>query len=409
LIAISANIALTRRLLKQTVYLMQDVSDPMRRRSRWPLFVMPGVLVILAIGWTTFWFYASSQVGTQFDRWRTREAQSGRVYDCGKLLVGGYPFRFEVRCQDATVDLISQTANRRFGKGQLSEIRAVAQIYNPTLLIAEFDGPLTITEQGEQQSLIVGWSKAQSSVFGLPVSPQRLSLVVDELTLERSAGTLRAPIGRAKRSELHGRIAEGSAAANPIIETAWQLTQASAETLHPALSEAFDLTSQARLSGLKDFRPKPWPERFREIQAANGRIEILQSRLQQGTLVAVTSGSLGITPQGMLEGELQMVVAGMEKVVPALGLDSILEQGVSQATLDRLAPGLKAEQVDKAMGALDKLIPGLGPPPWAVSSPCSGRRRRWKVGRRRLSRCAFPMGLCISDRSASRRPRRCSS
>ena len=44
-------------------------------------------------------------------------------------------------------------------------------------LIAEFEGPLTVTEQGEQQSLIFGWSKAQSSVFGLPVSPQRISQV----------------------------------------------------------------------------------------------------------------------------------------------------------------------------------------------------------------------------------------
>ena len=339
---------------------MQDVSNPPRRRTRWPLFVMPGLLVILAIGWTGFWFFASSQVGAQFDRWRTREAQSGRIYDCGKLSVGGYPFRFEVRCENASVDLISQTANRKFGKGQLSEILAVAQIYNPQQLIAEFVGPLTVTEQGEQQSLIINWSKAQSSVFGLPVSPQRVSLVVDDPTLERSVGSARGPIGRARRSELHGRIAEGSVVANPVIEVAWQLTQASADALHPALGEAFDMTSQARLSGLKDFRPKPWPERFREIQAANGRIEILQSRLQQGTMIAVASGSLGITPQGMLDGELQMVVAGLEKIVPALGIDRILEQGVPQATLDRLAPGLKAEQVDKAMSALDKLIPGLG-------------------------------------------------
>jgi hypothetical protein len=104
---------------------MQEVLNPPRRRSRWLLFVMPGVLLLLAIGWTGFWFYASSQVGAQFERWRTREAQSGRVYDCGKLAVGGYPFRFEVRCKDASVDLISQTANRKFGKGQLSEILAV--------------------------------------------------------------------------------------------------------------------------------------------------------------------------------------------------------------------------------------------------------------------------------------------
>ncbi|MDQ8730573.1 DUF2125 domain-containing protein [Bradyrhizobium sp. LHD-71] len=339
---------------------MQDDLHPPRRRSRWPLFVMPGLLLVLAVGWSAFWFYASSQVSTQFDRWRTREAQSGRVYDCGKLTVGGYPFRFEVRCENASVNLISQTANRRFGQGRLPEILAVAQIYNPKLLIAEFEGPLTVTEQGEQQSLTINWSKAQSSVYGLPVSPERIALVVDEPSLEAATASGRTPLGRAKQSELHGRIVEGSASANPVIEVAWQLMQASANALHPALSEAFDATVQARMSGLKDFRPKPWPERFREIQAENGRIEILQSRLQQGAMVAVATGSLGITPQGMLDGELQMVVAGLEKIVPALGLDRILEQGVPQETLDRLAPGLKAEQVDKAMGALDRLIPGLG-------------------------------------------------
>lgn len=339
---------------------MQDVTHPPVRRSRWGLFAMPLVLVVLAIGWSIFWFYASAQVSNQFERWRTREAQAGRVYDCGKLSVGGYPFRFEVRCQNATVDLIAQAANRKFGKAELAEILAVAQIYNPRLLIAEFTGPLTVTEQGEQQSLILNWKGAEASVFGLPISPERMSVVVDEPVLEHGTATAHVPVARAKRSELHGRIAEGSAAANPIIEAVWRLTQASAEPLHPALAEAFDAQVQARLSGLKDFRPKPWPERFREIQAANGRIEILQSRLQQGNLIAVATGSLGITPEGLPEGELQMVVAGLEKVVPALGIDKILEQGTSQATLDRLAPGLKAEQVDKAMGALDKLIPGLG-------------------------------------------------
>jgi hypothetical protein len=339
---------------------MSDTSNPPRKRSRLGLFIMPGVLVVLAIGWTGFWFYASSQVGAQFERWRVREAQSGRVYDCGKLNVGGYPFRFEVRCQNASVDLISQTASRKFGKGELTQILAVAQIYNPRQLIAEFTGPFTVTEQGERQSLIVDWSAAQASAFGLPVAPQRMSLVVDAPTLERGVGAVRTPLARAKRSELHGRIAEGSAAADPVIEVFWDLAQASADPIHPALGEAIDMTTQVRLSGLKDFRPKPWPERFREIQAANGRVEIQQARLQQGNLIAVAKGSLGIAPTGMLEGELQMTVVGLDKIVPALGIDKILEQSVPQETLDRLAPGLKTEQVDRLMGTLDRMLPGLG-------------------------------------------------
>jgi hypothetical protein len=130
--------------------------------------------------------------------------------------------------------------------------------------------------------------------------------------------------------------------------------------MHPLLAEPFDLDARALLSGLKDFSPKPWPERFREIQAAGGRVDLIQSRLAQGDLVATATGSLGLSASGRLDGELQMTVAGIEKVIPALGIDKMLDQGVPQATLDRLAPGVKTEDVNNLMGALDRAIPGLG-------------------------------------------------
>ena len=55
-----------------------------------------------------------------------------------------------------------------------------------------------------------------------------------------------------------------------------------------------------------------------------------------------------------------MTVTGLEKVIPALGIEKILEEGVPQATLDRVAPGLKARDVNGLLGALDRAIPGLG-------------------------------------------------
>jgi hypothetical protein len=145
-----------------------------------------------------------------------------------------------------------------------------------------------------------------------------------------------------------------------VIETVFQLTGASIEDVHPLLAEPFDVEARTLLSGLKDFSPKPWPDRFREIQAAGGRADIVQSRVQQGDLVAVATGSLGLSPSGLLDGELQMTVAGIEKAIPALGIDKMLEQGVPQATLDRLTPGVKTQDVNNLMGALDRAIPGLG-------------------------------------------------
>jgi len=155
-------------------------------------------------------------------------------------------------------------------------------------------------------------------------------------------------------------LAEGSPSDRPAIETVLQIAQGSVQELHPLLAAPFDADVRTTLSGLKDFSPKPWPERFREIQAAGGHVEIVQSRIQQGDLIAVAAGTLGLSASGRLDGELQMTVAGIEKVIPALGIEKMLEEGVPQATLDRVAPGVKTQDVNNLFGALDRAIPGLG-------------------------------------------------
>jgi len=343
---------------------MSDMTIAPRRRPLWRLFIMPILLLIAAAAWSAFWFFAASQVDVRADAWRAQEAKSGRVYDCAKRSVAGFPFRLEVRCDGASVTLLSQTAAQAAAQApitaQLGEILVVAQVYDPKLLIAEFTAPATISDRGRQTSMIVNWNKAHSSVVGLPAVPQRASITFDDASINRVDGPVQAPVAGAKHVELHGRLAEGSALDRPVIETVLQIAGGSVQGLHPLLVQPFDADVRTMLSGLKDFSPKPWPERFREIQAAGGHVEIVQSRIAQGDLIAVAAGTLGLTADGRLDGELQMTVAGIEKVIPALGIEKMLEEGVPQATLDRVAPGVKTKDVNNLLGALDRAIPGLG-------------------------------------------------
>jgi len=343
---------------------MSDMTIAPRRRPLWRLFIMPILLLIAAAAWSAFWFFAASQVDVRADAWRAQEAKSGRVYDCAKRSVAGFPFRLEVRCDGASVTLLSQTAAQAAAQApitaQLGEILVVAQVYDPKLLIAEFTAPATISDRGRQTSMIVNWNKAHSSVVGLPAVPQRASITFDDASINRVDGPVQAPVAGAKHVELHGRLAEGSALDRPVIETVLQIAGGSVQGLHPLLVQPFDADVRTMLSGLKDFSPKPWPERFREIQAAGGHVEIVQSRIAQGDLIAVAAGTLGLTADGRLDGELQMTVAGIEKVIPALGIEKMLEEGVPQATLDRVAPGVKTRDVNNLLGALDRAIPGLG-------------------------------------------------
>ncbi|MDI1266762.1 MAG: DUF2125 domain-containing protein [bacterium] len=340
---------------------MPDMISAPRRRPLWRLFVLPAVLLVAAAAWSGFWFYAASQVNVRASVWAAQEAQAGRVYSCGKYSIAGYPFRLEARCDNASVALISQTAGAQTPFiARLGEILVVAQIYQPNLLIAEFKAPATIADRGEPVSMQVNWSSGRSSVVGLPDIPQRVSVVFDNPSIDRVKGPVQTPLARAGHVELHGRFAEGSTADRPVIETVLQIADGSVQEVHPLLATPFKADIQTRLAGLKDFSPKPWPERFREMQAAGGHVEIVRSRIQQGDLISVAAGKLSLNAQGQINGELQMTVAGIERVIPALGLEKLLEEGVPQATLDRVAPGVKSQDLNNLFGALDKAIPGLG-------------------------------------------------
>ena len=226
-----------------------------------------------------------------------------------------------------------------------SGMLVAAQIYQPNLLISEFHGPLTIADPGKSPNIVVNWKLGQSSVRGTPAAPERVSLVFDEPVVDRINGGTRENLLRARRIEIHGRIVEGSAANHPVIEIVLRLTRAAAPTLHPAASQPVDADITAVLRGLKDFSPKPWPVRFRELQAAGGRIDITQARVQQGETIAVGSGSLSLNANGRLDGQLRVTVAGLEPFLNSIGAQQMVQT---------------SPNMDKVAGALDRLVPGLG-------------------------------------------------
>jgi len=312
-----------------------------RRRNRRYIGTLV-LFVALLGGWSWLWHYAAGKAEVAIDGWRAREAKAGRVYSCGSQSIGGYPFRIEVNCDNAAALLRS---NQPPVEIKTSGMLIAAQIYQPNLLITEFHGPLTIADPGKSPTIFANWKLAQSSVRGTPAAPERVSLVFDGPEVDRINGGARENLLHARRIEIHGRIAEGSVANHPVIEIVTRLTRAAAPTLHPAAAHPLDADITALLRGLNDFSPKPWPVRFREMQAAGGRIDIAQARVQQGETIAVGSGSLSLNANGRLDGQLRVTVAGLEPFLASLNM-----QQAVQASPD----------VDKVAGALDRLLPGLG-------------------------------------------------
>ena len=65
-----------------------------------------------------------------------------------------------------------------------------------------------------------------------------------------------------------------------------------------------------------------------------------------------------------------MTVAGLERIVSQLGIDKLLMEGVPQSTVDRIAPGVSAQDVNKVIGALDRMIRGSAM--WREGMPNAG-------------------------------------
>ena len=181
---------------------MSDMTIAAGRRSRWGLFIAPVLLLILAAAWSGFWFYAASQAEIAADAWRAQEAKAGRIYDCAKRSIAGFPFRFEVQCSGASVALVSQNASKTPFTAKLDNILVLAQVYDPKHVIAEFSAPATLVDGVTQNTFVVNWSKGRSSVVGLPAIPDRASIVFDDPSVNRVDGSVQVPLA----PELAARI-----------------------------------------------------------------------------------------------------------------------------------------------------------------------------------------------------------
>jgi hypothetical protein len=310
-------------------------------RRRWWVALPLLVVLVLAAAWSGFWFYAAGRTEELLGAWRDREAQAGRTYGCGRQAVGGFPFRFELTCNNASAAFASNDPKVAF---TAANFHLAAQVYDPTLLIAEIESPLTIAIAGEAP-LLANWTLLQVSLRGRPPAPDRVAMALDGAVVSRSAGGSAETILRARQIELHSRIASGTATERPVLDLAVTLAEFAAPTLHPMTQKPLDVTAVGVLRGLDNLRPLPIPARLRQLQAAGGRLEIRRARLQQGDVTAVAAGSLGLTAGGRLDGEVNLTVAGLDRVLPLLGIDELVPPN------SNLAP---------ALGALDRLLPGLG-------------------------------------------------
>jgi hypothetical protein len=318
------------------------------RRRIWPVALPICVVVVLAAGWCALWYYAAGVADRTMAGWVQREAAVGRVYACGSQTIGGFPFRIEADCTPAAATINSTTPPFAVNA---KHVTFAANVYHPTLLVGDILSPLTVATPGQPPSFVANWSRAELTVQGLPPVPDAMSLTLDGPHLDRMDSGNATAVFTADHAEFRGRIIAGSAADNPVIEAVMRFARATIPTVHPLLADPAKGEVEIVLTGFKDLTPKPWDQRIREFQANSGKIEIKRLRIERPDSIIVGTGTLTINANGKLDGLVRVAIAGLDQLVPKLGVDRLIGRG-----LDRLGG---AGQPQQGLNALDRLMPGL--------------------------------------------------
>ena len=330
-------------------------------RGRWRIWAPVAAIILLAALWSGLWYVSASVADRALAGWVEREAAAGRAYSCGSETVGGFPFDIRARCADVTAEIKNSQPPYSIGAKALD---FVAEIYRPTRLIGDVTGPLTIATTGQPPSLAADWTRARLVVSGVPPYPDTLSIELTAPHLDRAAGG--ESLFNAKRADFHARITEGSPRDHPVVDMTLHLAGASA-TFHRLLGQPIEGDIDAIVRGLTDLSPKPWADRMREIQAAGGGIEIKSFRFTQANAIVVGAGTLGLSEEGKLNGVVRVAIVGIEQIVPQLGIDRMIGQGLDQlsgsgGTLDRLVPGLSETIRETANASVIENLKKMGEP-----------------------------------------------
>ncbi|MGH7247567.1 MAG: DUF2125 domain-containing protein, partial [Pseudomonadota bacterium] len=303
-------------------------------------------VIVLALAWSGLWFLAASIAQRTLAAWEKREAAAGRVYSCTSQAISGFPFSIRVRC-------VEPAAALNFYRPPLTveakDVTFRAPVYRPTLLVGKITGPLTVAEQGHSPNFVAAWSLARIRLSGLPLSPDAVSVSIERPHLDQIAGAYTVTVFTANNARLEGRIVGGAADNHPVIDAVLQFASATAPSVHSLLADPVSGRIEIVLRGFKNLSPKPLPEHFRELQAAGGTIEIKSLRLDRSDAAVAGAGTLTVDDRGRLDGLLRVAVSGLEKIVPQLGIDRLIDQGIDRLTGSSGQPGHGLSSLDRLM------------------------------------------------------------
>jgi hypothetical protein len=289
----------------------QTVPGQRARRSRLGLFLPYILLAVVAAGWSAGWFWMRERAAGEIDSWIAREAAAGRTWTCADRSLGGYPFRIELRCSAVTLE-------RDDGRFRLGPSTAVAQIYQPRLVVFESAGPFHV-EQGALTG-DASWGALQGSFHGAADGFTRASLVVDNPNVTVK-GAEPGPIAVAGRHlELHARPSPGRYESDGAVDVSLRLTQAEVPQLDAltGTQAPADLALDATLTQATVLRTGAVARELERWRQAGGTLDLTALSLAKGAQRVQAKGVIALDGAHRPAGQIDLRAAGVDALVGSI-------------------------------------------------------------------------------------------
>ncbi|PXA87504.1 hypothetical protein DMC25_02780 [Caulobacter sp. D4A] len=285
-------------------------SDPTpSRKPRRRGLALPFVLAALVcIVWSVGWFWLRNEMVTRMDATAAHLKAEGYDLSWTRREVTGFPFRLDVRLENARVAEPSGWAVRA------PKLKGEAMIYGVGhwMIVAPAGVVLTRPEKGD---VVVTGEALRASLDGFDQYPPRISIEGAKLVFTTAADVEPFPISSTDALQLHLRAGPDDQAA--ILFKADGAKVAFTGLLgRIAQDRTASLYWDSRLSKASALRGDNWTDAVRDWTAAGGAISVESGKLTAGdALIEAKSGALTVDPNGRLRGALDVTVR--EKPSPA--------------------------------------------------------------------------------------------
>lgn len=276
-------------------------------------FAALAIAIILVVGASVgAWFYFAGEIRRSIELLAQNDGTGVPRLTCGRLDMGGFPFRFDVICTDATVQVGDVTTS-------LPLLEATALVYRLNHILANARGPAKLVDAFTGARNELHWDSLEASLRFGDNRIERLSIVAGPIMW------LDVLTGEALIAQASGISIQAVDIPERFVPEAMASSLALYAETRDLVLPAVEMTSgslaiQAELDGLHPAMPTlSQPEAMRLWQQLDGGLRLVSLSATDGMTSLSADGELAATDTGLIDGHVRIQSQGViEQISPLL-------------------------------------------------------------------------------------------